>query len=186
MPNFFFLSGFRLGVRVVSSTSRIGESVGFSKTTNRAWVKANEIWAMYGYSQVQSPFRVRTLWEAEVPTRLKSKILQSRIPTSGAPVLRLKTARPILKLLSWNATRGLIYQEWLCWCNTRPEDVIIVQEIDWSMTGQWQTDQWLCVHSHAASTSLLVMVRRTLVRQSQLAYHDTLSGRLMHIRLMLT
>ena len=42
------------------------------------------------------------------------------------------------------------------------------------------------VHSHAASASLLVMVRRTLVRQSQLAYHDIIPGRLMHIRLMLT
>ena len=203
----FFPTGFKPGVRVASFSSRTGRSAEPPPEAPRVCAKASEVWAMYGYGHVQRPSRVRrikrsfyracrraiaststsyhgrTLWE--VPARLRSKIIQAQNPTPGASAKRLQTERPVLKILSWNASRGLVYQEWICWCNSRPEDVIMAQETGWSMTDNGRQNQWLCIHSHAASASQLVMVRRTLVRQSQLAYHDIIPGRLLHIRLLL-
>ena len=130
----------------------------------------------------QTSYHGRTLWAADIPFGLKSRLTCHTKPAPSSSIRRGPSAdRPILRLLSWNASRYLNYQEWLSWCVDRQEDVILVQ---WSMTGQWQIDCWYCIHSHSTSAILLIIIRRTLIQSSLLAYNDIIPGRLIHVRLI--
>ena len=64
-------------------------------------------------------------------------------------------------------------------------DILLIQESGWQLNCQWTTNVWYCIHSQAASASQLIMIRKTLLRPSLLAYAVLIPGRLIHIRLML-
>ena len=67
----------------------------------------------------------------------------------------------------------------------RPEDVLLIQESNWKFNEQWEIEDWYCIHSQEAAASQLIMVRKTLIRASMLAYAVVILGRLLHLRLML-
>ena len=67
----------------------------------------------------------------------------------------------------------------------RPEDVLLIQESNWKFNEQWEIEHWYCIHSQEAAASQLIMVRKTLIRASMLAYAVVILGRLLHLRLML-
>ena len=162
---------------------------------------------MFGYGHVTQPARIRrikrsfrrackralleghttykgrTFWSVDVAFRNSLKLERS---TCAAPSLKRPPQSPkeALRFFSWNAGRSLNYHEWLSWCAGRNEDVLFIQESGWQMNGQWTTDDWYCIHSHDASASLLLMVRRKLLRPSLLAYAVLIPGKLIHLRLM--
>ena len=120
------------------------------------------------------PFRLRGPLKAEIQ-RL----------TLQSPFRPAQQSGVVLKILSWNATRSLSYHEWLAWATGRPEDVLLIQESNWKFNGQWETEHWYCIHSQEVAASQLIMVRKTLIRASMLAYTVLIPGRLLHLRLML-
>ena len=206
----FVPQGFEPGVRVANLSSRVGESAMHSHAPTKTCTKASEVWAMFGYGQLVHQSRIRRIkrsfrrackralqaghtsyhgrcfTESDVPFRLRGPLkAEIQRSTLQPPTRPAKQSGVVLKILSWNATRSLSYHEWLAWATGRPEDILLIQESNWKFNGQWETEHWYCIHSQEAAASQLIMVRKTLIRASMLAYAVLIPGRLLHLRLML-
>ena len=205
----FIPQGFELGVRVTNLSSRVGVSALSSHASITTCTKASEVWAMFGYGHLVHQSRIRRIkrsfrlackraliaghtsyhgkcfMESDVPFRLRGP-LKAEIQKSilQPPSRQAQQSGVVLKILSWNATRSLSYHEWLAWATGRPEDVFLIQESNWKFNGQREIEHWYCIHSQEVATNQLIIVRKTLIRASMLAYAVLIPGRLLYLRLM--
>lgn len=87
--------------------------------------------------------------------------------------------------MTWNASKFMIYDEFLHWCNVQSLDIIILQEIGWNFNATWTCHGWHCVHSSSKHASMLVLIRGTLARLDQIATASHSDGRILQVRLFL-
>lgn len=52
-----------------------------------------------------------------------------------------------LRAFQWDTSRSLDYQTWIHWCDTFAFDLVMIQEIGWSMTNEWSSPRWHLIHS---------------------------------------
>ena len=75
--------------------------------------------------------------------------------------------------MTWNASKSLVYEEFLHWSTSQPLDIIALQEIGWNFNTTWTSQGWYYVHSSTKNASILVLIRSTLARPEQIAMHPT-------------
>ena len=91
-----------------------------------------------------------------------------------------------LNIFCWNASNGLLLDEWVTWLTQTSYDVAVLQETGWRFSNQWVSGDWYMLHSHGHRATVLCMIRRRLLRPDQLAWSELCPGRLIHVRLYLS
>ena len=87
--------------------------------------------------------------------------------------------------MTWNASKNLVHDELLHWCNSQPLDIIALQEIGWNFNSTWTSQGWHCIQSSTKHAAILVFIRCTLARPEQIATASHSDGRILQIRLFL-
>ena len=64
-------------------------------------------------------------------------------------------------------------------------DIIIAQEIGWSMISEWITPEWRGMHGLDRFASVLVMDRITLIFREAISVAHHIPGRILQVRLQL-
>ena len=95
-----------------------------------------------------------------------------------------------MEVLSWNAG-GLslgLYDELLAWLKLKGQAgirVVVIVETHWKHNSDWETDDWLCVHSGSSQEShagVLIMVAKALTTRRMLRFQTIQQGRVLHVR----
>ena len=203
----FIPSGTMGDVRVVRDSSLPDESADPSFTPQKCFsMKPSEVWGRGGYGLVVSrprivqikrsykracfralqhgyaPYRKGYLFATDVPWRLREAY---RRLSHEKMKQRTPQTTPGIRCMTWNASKNLVHDELLHWCNSQPLDIIALQEIGWNFNSTWTSQGWHCIHSSTKHATSLVLIRNTLARPEQIATASHSDGRLLQIRLFL-
>ena len=94
---------------------------------------------------------------------------------------------PHLNLFSWNASglSSALFQELMAWCDTQTNiDALVIQETHWHETGDFQTGQWIAMHTSGRASpdgfgrcsGILFLLRRQQFKDPR--FLEVLPGRL--------
>ena len=200
------------GARVATETSLSGRSANAMPDHSRPGTEIHEVWATAGYGLIEDPsrckrikrnfyracrraynlgctqYRGKDFWYSNIPFRIRQQLSQEiRTPAKKIlPPHQQTRSAESLNVFCWNASNGLLLDEWVPWLTQTSYDVAILQETGWRFTNQWVSGDWYMLHSHGHRATVLCMVRRRLLRPDQLAWAELCPGRLIHVRLHLT
>ena len=149
------------------------------KQVKRTWKRACRRAVRDGHTQ----YRGKTLWAYEIPMRFRIFAPSDEPPKPVSKPRTVSTASD-LGVFSWNAGNGLICDEWILWRDQSGYDTLLIQEIGWIFSNQWQTHNWMCIHTAHQRASQLLMIRRVVISSDEIAYNAFIPGRLVHLRLM--
>ena len=203
----FTPSGTMGGVRVVRDSSLPDESGDpFLAPQQSFSTNPSEVWALGGYGLVVSRPRIvqikrsyrracfRALQHGYTPYR-KDYLFATDVPWHfreahrrlSQEKLKQRTPRPTpgIRCMTWNASKNLVHDELLHWCNSQPLDIIALQEIGWNFNSIWTSQGWHCIHSSTKHAAILVLIRCTLARPEQIATASHSDGRILQIRFFL-
>ena len=200
------------GARVTTRTSLGGECIIDLPIHKRPDTKIHEVWATSGYGLIVDPsrckrikrsfhrackraykygctqYRGKDFWYSNIPFQIRQQLThESNIPATkvGSSTSMTRTTDS-LNIFCWNASNGLLLDEWVTWLTQTSYDVAILQEIGWRFSNQWVSRDWYMLHSHGHRATVLCVIRRRLLRPDQLAWSELCPGRLIHLRLHLS
>ena len=170
--------------------------------------KPCKVWAMVGSGHSLSPSRYKLIKRVgneradglsgiDIPNAvikpcgLMKLILRFRVFTPSedpprsvaASSSNFRTAEE-LRVFSWNAGNGLVYNEWILWNDRCGYDFLFIQEPGCIFSNQWQTTNRTCIHIAHHRASQLLMIRRAAISSDRMAYNAIIPGRLVYLRLI--
>ena len=177
--------------------SHVNGPPGPDKTRKRSWIRA----CLRALKDGHSWYRGQSLSRQQIPASLMP-LLEAQMReqslkadhgfgmTSKPPATnhnRKQTPSNRLLIMQWNAG-GLSssrYHELCHWLEIQQVSIALIQETRWHHTMEWQDSKWLGVHSGAAkeSAGVMVLIRRTVISQTNLAWKEVVPGRVLHVRL---
>ena len=130
-----------LGARVITKTSLGGESGDVTLSYLRPDTKFYEVWATLGYGLIMDPFRCKRIkrsfyrackrtfkygciqyrgkdfWYSNIPFRIRQQLTHEAILSDMKVRSSIPPTRPIesLNIFCWNASNGLLLDEWVTW-----------------------------------------------------------------------
>ena len=144
------------GARVTTRTSLGGECIIDLPIHKRPDTKIHEVWATSGYGLIVDPsrckrikrsfhrackraykygctqYRGKDFWSSNIPFQIRQQLThESNIPATkvGSSTSMTRTTDS-LNIFCWNASNGLLLDEWVTWLTQTSYDVAILQEID--------------------------------------------------------
>ena len=102
------------------------------KQVKRTWKRACRRAVRDGHTQ----YRGRTLWAHEVPMRFRVFAPSDDPPKPVSNPLRTISTANDLRVFSWNAGNGLVYDEWILWSDQSGYDILLIQETGWTFSNQ--------------------------------------------------
>ena len=91
-------------------------------------------------------YRGKILWTYEVPMRIRVFAPSDDLPKFVSK-LRIVSTASDLRIFSWNAGNGLVYDDWILWNDQSGYDVFLIQEKGWIFSNQWQIHNWTCIYT---------------------------------------
>ena len=177
--------------------SHVDGPPGPDKTRKRSWIRA----CLRAYKDGHSWYRGQSLSRHQIPAPLMPQLeAQMREQTykadQGLGVTskstttnhnRKQTPSNRLLIMQWNAG-GLSssrYHELCHWLEIQQVSIALIQETRWHHTMEWQDSKWLGVHSGDAkeSAGVMMLIRKTVISQTNLAWKEVVPGRVLHVRL---
>ena len=96
-----------------------------------------------------------------------------------------------LKILTWNAgglggQTGALFDELQVYANSRPFDILFVQESRWTFSNTWEDPRWFFVHSGSSERDfkqggVLILVAKRIVDPGSLRFVEPLPGRILWV-----
>ena len=96
-----------------------------------------------------------------------------------------------LKILTWNAgglggQTGALLDELQVYANSRPFDILFVQESRWTFSNTWEDPRWFFVHSGSSERDfkqggVLILVAKRIVDPGSLRFVEPLPGRILWV-----